>query len=40
VLNSAVFAEICDGQMLELSCGYWTENDVDFKEFNTDFKDH
>jgi hypothetical protein len=33
VINSEVFAEICDGQILELTCNWRAENDVDFKEF-------
>ena len=38
VLNSEVFAEICDGQMLELTRNWRAENDVDFKEFITDLR--
>ena len=38
VFNSDVFAEICDGQMLELIRNYRAENDVDFAEFITDLR--
>ena len=38
VVNSEVFSEICDGQMLELTRNYRAENDVDFKEFITDLR--
>jgi hypothetical protein len=38
ILNSEVFSEICDGQMLELTRNYRAENDVDFKEFITDLR--
>ncbi len=36
--NSEVFAEICDGPMLELTRNYRAENDVDFAEFIADLK--
>ena len=38
VFNSELFAEICDGQMLELTRNYRAENDVDFAEFITDLR--
>jgi hypothetical protein len=38
VVNSEVFAEICDGQMLELTRNYRAENDVDFAEFIADLR--
>lgn len=38
VINSEVFAEICDGQILELTRNWRAENDVDFKEFITDLR--
>ena len=33
-----MFAEICDGQMLELTRNYRAENDVDFAEFIADLR--
>ena len=36
VINSEVFSEICNGQMLELTRNYRAENDVDFAEFTAD----
>jgi hypothetical protein len=38
VVNSEVFSEIRDGQMLELTRNYRAENDVDFEEFITDLR--
>jgi hypothetical protein len=38
VFNSELFAEICDGQMLELTRNYRAENDVDFAEFIADLR--
>ena len=38
VVNSEVFSEICDGQMLELTRNYRAENDVDFAEFIADLR--
>ncbi len=38
VINSEVFYEICDGQMLVLTRNYRAENDVDFAEFIADLK--
>ena len=38
VFNSEVFAEICDGQMLELKRNYRAENDLDFAEFIADLR--
>ncbi len=37
-VNSEVFSEICDGQMLELKRNYRAENDVDFAEFIADLR--
>ena len=36
VLHSEIFAELCDGQMLELTRNYRAENDPVFKEFSDD----
>ncbi len=38
VVHSKVFAEICDGRMLELTRNYRAENDVDFAEFIADLR--
>ncbi len=38
IVNSEVFAEICNGQMIESTRNYRAENDVDFKEFITDLR--
>ena len=38
VFNSELFAEICDGQMLELTRNYRAENDADFAVFIADLK--
>ncbi len=38
VVNSKVFSEICDGQMLESTRNYRAENDVNFAEFIADLK--
>jgi hypothetical protein len=38
ILNSGVFSETCDGQMLELTRNNRAENDVDFKIFITDLR--
>jgi hypothetical protein len=38
VVNSEVFSEICDGQMLELTRKYRAVNDVDFAEFIADLR--
>ncbi len=38
VVNSEVFSEICDCQMLELTRNYRAENDVDFAEFIADLR--
>ena len=38
VFNSELFAEICDGQMLELTRNYRAENDVGFAEFIADLR--
>jgi hypothetical protein len=38
IVNSDVFAEICDGQMIELTRNYRAENDVDFAEFIADLR--
>ena len=38
VVNSEVFSEICDGQMLELTCNYKAENDVNFAEIIADVR--
>ena len=38
IVNSEVFSEICDGQMLELTRNYRAENDVDFEEFIKDLR--
>ena len=38
VVNSEVFSEICDGQILELTRNYRAENDVDFAEFIADLR--
>jgi len=38
VVNSELFSEICDGQMLELTRNYRAENDVDFAEFIADLR--
>ncbi len=34
VFNSELFAEICDGEILELTRNYRAENDVDFAELS------
>jgi hypothetical protein len=36
VINSELFSEIWDSQMLELTRNYRAENDVDFAEFIAD----
>ncbi len=38
VINSAVFADICDGQMLELTINYRAQNDPEFAEFIKDLR--
>ena len=37
-MNSELFSEICDGQMLELTRNYRAENDVDFAELVADLR--
>jgi hypothetical protein len=37
-VNSKVFAEIFDGQIIESTRNDGAENDVDFKEFATHFR--
>ena len=38
VINSEVFADICDGQILELTINYRAQNDPEFNEFITDLR--
>ncbi len=38
VVNSELFSEIRDSQMLELTRNYRSENDVDFAEFIADLR--
>ncbi len=37
-LNSELFVEICDGQILELSQNFREQNDVDFYELIADWR--
>jgi len=38
VINSEVFADICDGQILELTINYRAQNDPEFAEFIKDLR--
>ncbi len=38
VANSEVFADICDGQMLELTTNWRAQNDPEFAEFINDLR--
>jgi hypothetical protein len=40
VINSDVFADICDGQMLELTTNWSAQNDLEFAEFIKDLRNY